>query len=124
MEWMDEITAMAAMQFYEGDVVTGTVDSLVFIKGAVKGDMINLSAKVTYTTRSTIEVKVNVHVTHLDGRKELINQAFFVLVAIPKAEGQPIELPLLIPQTEEEKLDWENGSIRALLRKERRMDNF
>lgn len=124
MQWMDEIAALAAMQYYEGNVVTGTVDSLVFIKGASKGDMVSLTARITYTGRKSIEVKVDVHVRHLNGRMELINQAYFVMVALPKEDGVPVTLPRLIPETEEEKKEWENGSLRAILRKERRADRF
>lgn len=124
MQWMDEIAALAAMQYYEGEVVTGTVDSLIFIKGASKGDVVTLTAQVTYTGKKSIEVRVNVHVRHLNGRMELINQAYFVMVALPKEDGQPVVLPPLILQTEEEKQEWENGSLRAILRKERRTDQF
>lgn len=124
MQWMDEIAALAAMQYYEGEVVTGTVDSLIFIKGASKGDVVALTAQVTYTGKKSIEVRVNVHVRHLNGRMELINQAYFVMVALPKEDGQPVVLPPLILQTEEEKQEWENGSLRAILRKERRTDQF
>ncbi|MDO5411663.1 MAG: acyl-CoA thioesterase [Lachnospiraceae bacterium] len=124
MQWMDEAAALAAMQFYEGNVVTGTVDSLIFIKGASKGDMVLLEAQITYTGSKSIEIRVNVHVRHLNGEKELINQAYFVMVALPKEAGCPVVLPSLILQTEEEKNEWENGSLRALLRKERRADNF
>ena len=92
MQWMDEIAALAAMQYYEGNVVTGTVDSLVFIKGASKGDMVYLTARITYTGRKSIEVKVDVHVRHLNGRMELINQAYFVMVALPKEDGVPVTL--------------------------------
>ncbi|MDD7390149.1 MAG: acyl-CoA thioesterase [Lachnospiraceae bacterium] len=124
MQWMDEIAALAAMQYYEGNVVTGTVDSLIFIKGASKGDVVPLTAQVTYTGRKSIEVKVEVHVRHLNGRMELINQAYFVMVALPKEEGAPVCLPRLILETKEEKQEWENGSLRAILRKERRADQF
>lgn len=124
MQWMDEIAALTAMQYYEGNVVTGTVDSLIFIKGASKGDMVLLTAQITYTGRSTIEVRVDVHVRHLHGERELINRAYFVMVALPKEKDMPVVLPDLLTETEEEKTEWENGSLRAILRKERRTDRF
>ena len=124
MQWMDEIAALAAMQYYEGNVVTGTVDSLIFIKGASKGDMVPLTAQVTYTGKKSIEVRVDVHVRHLNGEMELINQAYFVMVALPKETGEPVKLPALLLDTDEEKLEWENGNLRAILRKERRADQF
>ena len=124
MQWMDEVAALAAMQYYEGNVVTGTVDSLTFIKGAHQGDMVRLCAQVTYTGRKTIEVRVEVHVQRLDGDLNLINRAYFVMVALPKKEGEPVQLPPLILETEEEKTEWENGNLRDILRKERRADHF
>ena len=124
MQWMDEIAALSAMQYYEGNVVTGTVDSLIFIKGASKGDVVLLTARVTYTGKKSIEIRVDVHVQHLNGEKDLINQAYFVMVALPKEAGKPVELPALLLETEEEKTEWENGSLRDILRKERRADQF
>lgn len=124
MQWMDEIAALAAMQYYEGNVVTGTVDSLIFIKGASKGDVVSLAAQVTYTGKKSIEVRVDVHVRHLNGEMELINQAYFVMVALPKRKGEPVLLPPLVLDSDAERMEWENGSLRAILRKERRADQF
>lgn len=124
MQWMDEIAALTAMQYYEGNVVTGTVDSLIFIKGASKGDVVLLTAQVTYTGRKSIEVRVDVHVRHLNGKMDLINQAYFVMVALPKKAEEPVILPALILNTNEERTEWENGNLRAILRKERRADQF
>lgn len=125
MEWMDEAAALAGMRFSQSKVVTGTVDSLVFYRGAVIGDVILICAQVTYITASTMEIRVRVHVQHLDGTKELINKAYFVMVLVPDKEtGERKPMPEFIPETEEEKLEWENGMIRDQLRRERRKENI
>ena len=122
MEWMDTAAAISAMSYAHGPVVTGTIDSLVFYKGAKVGDIILLCARVTHMWHSSMEVMVRVHVKHLNGTLELINKAYFVMVTVPDAEGKRPVLEELICQSEEEKLEWENAEIRNMLRKERRAD--
>ena len=123
MQWMDEVAALAAMQYYEGNVVTGTVDSLIFIKGAAKGDMVLLTAQVTYTGKKSIEVKVDVHVRHLNGNRELINQAYFVMVAMGE-DGRPTAVPPLILENDGERMEWENAEKRRELRLIRKKEGF
>ena len=120
MEWMDEAAALSAMHYCQGHVVTGTVDSLVFYKGASQGDVIVICAQVTYKTKSTCEIRVRVHVQHVNGSLDLINKGYFVMVVVPDKAGKRPDIPELITDTQEERIEWENGEIRNRIRKERR----
>lgn len=125
MEWMDEAAVLSAMKFCRSKVVTGTVDSLVFYSGAEIADVILICAQVTCVTKSTMEVRVRVHVQHMNGEKELINKAYFVMVLIPDKEtGVKPRLPELELTTEEGRAEWENGMIRSHLRNERRREDI
>ncbi|MDO4978011.1 MAG: acyl-CoA thioesterase [Eubacteriales bacterium] len=125
MEWMDEAAVLSARRYAKCEVVTGTVDSIVFYRGAQSGDAISIEAQVTYTTKSTMEVRVMVHVVHMNGVKELINKAYFVMVTVPNpVTGEKVILPELILESEKEKQEWKNGSLRNQIRIERRMENI
>ena len=70
-----------------------------------------------------MEVCVKTYVEHLGGRRKLINTAYLVLVALDEKEN-PIPVPELIPETLEERLQWEAGEKRRALRKQRRREKF
>jgi len=54
---------------------------------------------------------VRVYVEELNGTRELINQAHFVMVALDENE-KPTPVPGLILETEEEKAEWEQAKRR------------
>jgi len=51
-----------------------------------------------------------------NGQRNLINRAFLIMVAMDKNE-KPVKIPQIIPQTEKEKVLWERGRERYLMRK-------
>lgn len=116
MEWIDIVAAVVARRHSECNVTTAVVDMLEFKKPAYANDTIIIKGKVTYTGRTSMEVKVETFVEALSGEKTLINTAHLVMVALDKND-KPTEVPKLIIETEEEKREYEA----ALLRKERRM---
>ena len=116
MEWIDIVAAVVARRHSECNVTTAVVDMLEFKKPAYANDTIIIKGKVTYTGRTSMEVKVETFVEALSGEKTLINTAYLVMVALDEND-KPTEVPKLIIETEEEKKECEA----ALLRKERRM---
>lgn len=114
MSWIDVIGAVEARRWAKCDVTTITVDNLTFLKPAFENDTIVLEAKLTWTGRTSMEVRVDTYVEHLtDMSKTLINRAYLVYVAI-KEDGTKVEVPQFTPQTDEENFEWG----RALVRKE------
>jgi len=59
----------------------------------------------------------------LDGERKLVNRAYLVMVALDEQE-RPMVVPRLIPETEEEKAEFEAGKKRSDLRKQRRLENY
>ena len=116
MEWIDIVAAVVARRHSECNVTTAVVDMLQFKKPAYANDTIIIKGKVTYTGRTSMEVKVETFVEALSGEKTLINTAYLVMVALDEND-KPVQVPKLILETEEEKKEYES----ALLRKERRM---
>ena len=70
-----------------------------------------------------MEVRVQTYVEDLSGMRKLINRAYIVMVAIDENE-RPIEVPQIIPETPEEKFEYECGAKRDALRRQRRTEAY
>lgn len=60
LELMDMTGALAAMQFANEDAVTASIEAVDFKKPIKTGDIVELKAKVIYTARTSMVVKVDV----------------------------------------------------------------
>ena len=115
MSWIDVIGAVCAQRFTGTAVTTVCVDHLTFLKPAHLGDTIVQKACVTWTGRTSLEVRVDTYVEKLSGERELTNQAYLVFVALDDQE-QPTPVPVFIPETEEEKKEYAAAEERRRLR--------
>ena len=115
MAWIDVVAAVAARRYTQHAVTTVCVDNLSFLKPAYMNDTIVQEAGVTWTGRTSLEVRVDSMVERLDGTRELINRAYVVFVALDDRD-QPTQVPPFTPETEEEKQEFENAEIRRQLR--------
>lgn len=123
MEWIDELAGLVGVRHSETVVVTASVDNLRFIRGAYLNDLIVLIAKVTYVGRTSMEVRVDTYVESLDGMRKPINRAYLTLVAVDK-DGNSVEVPGLIIETESQKAEWEAAIKRRDVRIQRRKEGF
>ena len=123
MEWIDEIAGLVGMRHAQTDITTASVDNLKFIHGAYQNDLIVLIARLTYVGNTSMEVRVDTFVEELDGTRKQVNRAYLVLVALDEHE-KPVPVPGLLPETDEEKAEWEAGVRRHELRRQRRAENF
>ena len=123
MQWIDELAGVVARRHADHEVTTASIDTIEFKKPAFSNDLIVMIGKVTFVGRTSMEVRVDSYVEAYGAERSLINTAYVVMVAID-AEGNPIVLPKLIPETEEECSDWEDGEKRYTLRKERRKAGY
>ncbi|MBT4775871.1 MAG: acyl-CoA thioesterase [Crocinitomicaceae bacterium] len=103
MAWMDEIASISAARHCRRVVVTAAVNSISFNHPIKLGDFVTLEAKVSRSFTSSMEVIVDVFVEHqVTGAQKKANQAIFLFVAIDQL-GRPIEIPKLLPKTDEGK---------------------
>lgn len=116
MEWIDIIGAVAARRYTQKAVTTVCVDNLNFLNPAYLNDTVVLEAMVTWTGRTSLEVRVDSFVEQLDGIRKPVNQAYLVYVALDE-DDRPTDVPSFIPETEAEKREYE----KALERREIRM---
>ena len=124
LQWIDEVAGVVAKR-HSGckNVTTAAIDNLQFKAGIYDGDLVVLIGRVTYTGRTSMEVRVDTFVEGLDGEKHLVNTAYLVLVALDD-QGQPTPVPPLLLETEEERREWEAGIRRYNLRKQRRIEAY
>ena len=123
LQWIDETAGIVAYRHTGGQVITAAVDSLVFKAPAFLDDLIVLKGCLTYIGRTSMEVRVDTYVENADGRRELINQAYLVMVSLD-ADGHPAEIPGVALSGEDEEREWSMGEKRYNLRKARRQENY
>jgi len=115
MAWIDVVGAVAARRYTQKAVTTVCVDNLSFLKPAYLNDTVVQEAVVTWTGRTSLEVRVDSLVERLDGSRELINRAYVVFVALDDLD-RPSSVPPFHPQTEEEKKEFAAAERRREIR--------
>ena len=70
-----------------------------------------------------MEVRVDTFVERLDGEKKEINRAYFVMVALDENKN-PVQVPELIIDNDEDREEYEAGKKRYELRKLRKRENY
>ena len=105
MAWIDELAGLVGIRHAQQDVITASVDNLKFIRGAYLKDLIVLIGRVTFVGRTSMEVRVDTYIESIDGMRKPINRAYLTLVAVDQ-EGNPVEVPGLIIETEGQKAEW------------------
>ena len=115
MAWIDVVGAVAARRYTQHAVTTVCIDNLTFLKPAYLNDTVVQEAFVTWTGRTSLEVRVDSMVERLDGSRELINRAYVVFVALDD-QDKPAEIPILSPETDEEMQEFRAAEIRRQIR--------
>ena len=121
MQWIDEVAGIVAKRHSMCNVTTASVDDLTFLHGAYQNDMVVIKGKVTWVGSTSMEVCVDTYVEHVDGRRNWINNAHFLMVALDEND-KPVQVPKLILQTEDEHLAWARGEERRKIRNQRRKE--
>ena len=103
LAWMDEIAAVSAHRHSKRVVVTASINNVSFGHPIDLGAIVTLEAKVSRAYSSSMEVIIDVFVEdRLTANKKKSNEAIYTFVAVDQ-NGGAINVPELIPETEEEK---------------------
>ncbi|BDH63700.1 putative acyl-CoA thioester hydrolase YkhA [Lysinibacillus sp. PLM2] len=123
LAYIDEVAAIASMKHAKSEIVTAAFDSVDFVSPANVGDILELEAIVTSTGSTSMEVYVIVKALNFrTGEQKITTESFVTTVAID-SKGNPIPVPKIYPETEEEKVLYEKGLQRRQQRLERRNNN-
>lgn len=112
MHLVDLAAAMAAMRHARRPVVTASVDHMTFLYPVRIGQLIILRSSVNRVFRTSMEVGVRVLVEDLiAGVRQHTSSAYLTFVALDE-QGQPMPIPPVIPETDDEKRRYEEAGQR------------
>lgn len=116
MKLMDEAGASAAIRHARSSVVTVAVDQVLFREPIHLGDLVTLTAELTYVGRTSMETRIEVTAENLrTGQNTHTNTAYFVYVALDE-DGRPSPVPPLLLEGDDEQRHWEAAKARQAYR--------
>ena len=104
-------------RLFGGQLMAWIEDNLTFLEPAYLNDTVVQEARVTWTGRTSLEVRVDTFVEHIDRSREAVNRAYLVFVAID-GDGRPVPVPPFTPEDDAEREEYEA----AVLRKKQRLE--
>jgi acyl-CoA hydrolase len=116
LKYLDSVAYACASRYSGSYVVTLSVDQVMFLQPIHVGELVTFLASINYTGRTSMEVGIRVVTENIQQRLvRHANSCYFTMVAVD-ADRKPVEVPALVPETEEQKERWNQ----ALLRKQSR----
>ncbi|XP_077189745.1 acyl-coenzyme A thioesterase 11 isoform X2 [Paroedura picta] len=116
LKWIDTAACLSAERHAGCPCVTASVDDIYFEHTISVGQVVNIKAKVNRAFNSSMEVGVQVSYEDLcNGKQWNVCKAYATFVA----QGKPlakIKLKPLVPQTEEEKIEYSVAAERRRMR--------
>ncbi|WP_423799871.1 acyl-CoA thioesterase [Neobacillus sp. SAB-20_R2A] len=124
MKKMDACAVLSARRHTRiKECVTASTDSVNFIEPIRVSDSVCIESFVSYTGKKSMEIFCKVVAEDLEtGNRRIAATAFFTFVPLDENK-RPIEVPAVIPETEEEKFLFETGKEREQIRKLKRQQN-
>lgn len=120
MAWIDICAGIAAQRHARQIVVTASMDDLHFRAPIYKGEFVVLKAQVNRSFHTSMEVGVRVEAENpLTGERRHCSSAYLTFVALDES-GRRVNIPPLIPETDEEKRRYEEAAERRRYRLERK----
>jgi len=111
LHWMDIAAAISAQRHCRRVVVTASVNNVSFSQPIRLGQIVTLQSKVSRSFKSSMEIFIDVWVEdQTTGKKIKCNEAIYTFVAVDQL-GNPINVPGITPETEEEKQRYD-GALR------------
>jgi uncharacterized protein (TIGR00369 family) len=120
MRLVDEAAGLCAMRHAQRPAVTIAIDSMTFYSPVRVGELVTLNASLNWVGHTSMEVGVRVVAENpLTGERTHTNSAYLVFVALDD-DGQPVKVPSLILETDEERRRWTEAETRQQRRLEQR----
>ncbi|MFW6157341.1 MAG: acyl-CoA thioesterase [Balneolaceae bacterium] len=118
LQWMDICSAISAQRHCNRNVVTVAVDSVEFKSAIQLGEVVVIEGEVTRTFTTSMEVAMEVWSENLrTGERRLCTTSFYTFVAVD-ADGKPVPVPEIMPETDFEKERYEQAEERRKMRLE------
>ncbi len=112
---MDRAASIAARRHSRQIVVTASVNHVAFNKIIPLGSVVTVEATVSRAFTSSMEIFLDVYIEDREsGQKMVSNEAIYTFVAV-NANGKPVQVPELLPETKLEKERFEAALRRKQL---------
>ncbi len=116
MKLVDEAAGSAAMRHCRSRVVTKLVDQMTFDAPVHVGELVHVTARLTWTGRTSVETRVIVESEKvLTGEVRRTNTAYLVFVALDH-EAKPRAVPPLLIETPDDQAEWDAAELRRAQR--------
>ena len=103
MKLIDAVAGAAATRHARARVVTARIDELSFLAPVYVGHLVTAKASVNHVGRTSMEIGVRVESEDmLTGKVVHVASAYLVFVATDD-RGEPVPLPQLVAETDEER---------------------
>ena len=120
LSMMDTSAAVSAIRHARTNCVTVSVDRVDFREPIHLGDLVIMKCSVNFVGRTSMEVGVRVEAENLQtGIRRHTNSCYLTFVAVDR-NGRPVEVPKLVPETEDEIRRYEAADARRRRRLEER----
>lgn len=111
LAWMDMIASISAQRHCRRVVVTASVNNVSFNQSISESSLVTLEAKVSRAFNTSMEVFIDVYLENQStGEMVKSHEAIYTFVAVDQ-NGGAIQVPELIPETDEEKARFD-GALR------------
>lgn len=89
LDWMDEVSGIAAKRFAHSEVMTVGIESIRFMRPMPQGSFIDINAEVVHVGNTSMKIKITVMMDQ-DPEEEQVQtaEAFFTFVAVDE-NGKP-----------------------------------
>ncbi|MCX5780663.1 MAG: acyl-CoA thioesterase [Firmicutes bacterium] len=112
MKLMDSAAGVVAQRHCLCNVVTVTVDKLVFKEPILVGDLVICDAELIYVGRTSMEIYITVSVENLTlGQIKPALEGYFVMIALDR-NGRPTPIPPLQIETTEQQQRFDQARAR------------
>ncbi len=116
LHWIDLAAAIVAHRHCRTEAVTASMDEVSFLAPIRVGQLACIAARMTYVGRTSMEIRVDVQSEDLmSGERRQTSTAYLTFVAVDKS-GRPADVPPLILETEEERLEAKAAEVRRAAR--------
>lgn len=113
MKWID-LAAYANAAAWSGKYcITAYAGGIRFVQPIHVGNLVEVSAKVIYTGKSSMHIAIDVQASDpKDLKNRLTTHCIVIMVAVDE-NGKPTEVPEWVPQTEED-IELRDSAIRLM----------
>ncbi|MFB6470665.1 MAG: acyl-CoA thioesterase [Vulcanisaeta sp. AZ3] len=117
LAWLDDIAGLLAARYSGGAAVTGSVDETAFYAPIRVGDIVTVRAGITYVSKSSMEILLDVIAGGAYGQVRHVCTAYYTYVHVD-ITGRPAPVAEYVPNNDAERKLFMEGERRKQVRDE------